>query len=615
VLLGIIVVALNVASASADGGDLGAAPHAATSTVVVLEARVGSSNSARDEISTAIARGFEEEGYPATPAAIARTLGPRMPRPGVDNRRLTTAEVLKPLSAGFLAWTQGRFEEAEALLLSGLDQYERNIALVVTDNSNQDIVFRAMAALALSQWAVGDRTHDRATLEAARKSMLNLHRAFPTRRFSSEEFAPDAIEFHRKIGKEASALGTGSVSIRIDSPNVMVFVDGQMRGTGRADLAGMVPGQHAIYLQEPGRGYTGRRFEINVSANQDSIVNVAWDAHAAFWATAEFTGLTYATDAERKEKLAVHAAEVASWGPSGVVAVVERVEAEGRPSLRGTLYGSNRDQYGSQTVELSASEPDVSARELARRLMKSSPTPPQQEEARDAPASSAERPSYSLPAFAVGAGLAAIVGGAAVQMRKEPPDSGPQPKHLISSPGLSLQIGGGLVTSAGLYFLLRGHEDARAPSGLSKGLVFAGALVMAGSTTFHVAAPLDENHDYRFRPLTTAGFVVGSGTLGLGLYRWLRETRGTSRPSAAALGTGVALSASAAFLLAVDEDDDPKHAIQRHYWDTSLYGLISGGAGVVLLGLGWWGSSHASTSSPVATFTGDRTMLGWAGTF
>jgi hypothetical protein len=294
-LLGLAVVASSTAIASADDRDLGSAGHAPTNGIVVFEARVGSPYNARDKISDAIARAFEDEGYAATPAAIAHTLGPRMPRPGVDDRQLTTAQVLQPLSGGFLAWTQGRFEEAEKRLVGGLGQYERNIALVVTDNSNQDIVFRAMAALALSQWAIGDRTRDRAKQAAARESMLNLHRACPTRRFSSEEFAPDAIEYHRQIGKEAAALGTGSISVRVDSPNVMVFVDGQMRGTGRADLAGMVPGEHAVYLQEPGRGGTGRRFGLNVSANQDAIVNVAWEAHAAFWATPEFTGLTYAT--------------------------------------------------------------------------------------------------------------------------------------------------------------------------------------------------------------------------------------------------------------------------------------------------------------------------------
>lgn len=245
-LIGLVVVALGTTTAWAEDGGTNSSPQPSASRIVVIEARVGSPRNARDEISATISRAFEEEGYPASPSAIAHTLGPRMPRPGVENRQLSTAQVLKPLSAGFLAWTQGRFEEAEALLVQGLDQYERNIALVVTDNSNQEIVFHAMAALSLSQWAIGDRKHDRAKLDAARDSMLDLYRAFPTRRFSSEEFAPDAIEFHRKIGKEAAALGTGSVSIRVDNPNVMVFVDGQMRGTGRADLAGMVPGQHTI---------------------------------------------------------------------------------------------------------------------------------------------------------------------------------------------------------------------------------------------------------------------------------------------------------------------------------------------------------------------------------
>jgi hypothetical protein len=144
---------------------------------------------------------------------------------------------------------------------------------------------------------------------------------------------------------------------------------------------------------------------------------------------------------------------------------------------------------------------------------------------------------------------------------------------------------------------------------------------LVGSTSLHIAAPLDEHHDARFRELSTGAFIVGASSVGYGFYRWSRERWGTSRAAAAGLGAGVALTASAAFLLAVDEDDGPAHGlyanegIQRHYWDTGLSGVITGGVGVVLLGLGWWGAARADSSAPLVQVGNGRTVVGWAGTF
>lgn len=546
-------IAVLIGASSAHAGELRA--PSVTKKVAVIEARVGSWRTPGDEISAAIVRAFEDEGYPATPAAVADALGARMPRPGVRDQRQSTASVLQPLSDGYRAWSRGRFEEAEALLVAGLETYKTNIALVVTDTSNQDIVFRAMAALALSQWARGESTNDSATLDAANQSMLDLQRYFPSRRFSSEEFSPDAIAFYRNVAKMAGALGTGAISIRVDNTNVMVFVDGKMRGTGRADLAGLIPGLHDVYLQEPGRGDAGRWFELRVTPNGDAIVEVEWEAHTAFWATPAFTGLAYASEAEREAKLPAHAAEVASWGAAGLVAAIERIDVAGHPAVRGILI-ANQSTFGTCTVDVTPDEPDLSARQLVECLMKS-PSTREGQVAAGAPVDDegSRRTSKVMSASILGAGLAAMVVGAAVELRTTPPSTGEQPKYLISYPGISLRVGGSVIAAAGLYFLLRSDDRPRQPSTLTKGLVLSGTLVMIGSTSLHVAAPLDEHHDARFRELSTGAFIVGAGSVGYGFYRWSRERWGTSRAAAAGLGAGVALTASAAFLLAVDEDD------------------------------------------------------------
>jgi hypothetical protein len=54
-----------------------------------------------------------------------------------------------------------------------------------------------------------------------------------------------------------------------------------------------------------------------------------------------------------------------------------------------------------------------------------------------------------------GAGAVLLVGGIVLQATKDPPSAPPQPKYLVSGPGIGLMVVGGLALGAGVYLIVR----------------------------------------------------------------------------------------------------------------------------------------------------------------
>ncbi|HEY3802842.1 MAG TPA: PEGA domain-containing protein [Kofleriaceae bacterium] len=62
---------------------------------------------------------------------------------------------------------------------------------------------------------------------------------------------------------------------------------------------------------------------------------------------------------------------------------------------------------------------------------------------------------YVLPGIVTGAGAVLLVGGIVLQATKDPPSAPPQPKYLVSGPGIGLMVVGGLALGAGVYLIVR----------------------------------------------------------------------------------------------------------------------------------------------------------------
>jgi hypothetical protein len=90
-----------------------------------------------------------------------------------------------------------------------------------------------------------------------------------------------------------------------------------------------------------------------------------------------------------------------------------------------------------------------------------------------------------LPAIVAGTGAAALATGIALQLAKGPPDSGRQPKYLVSVPGVVLMAGGGVAIGVGVGLYLWGHASSRAaPTSMPTAAATAGGGIIGWTGQF-----------------------------------------------------------------------------------------------------------------------------------
>lgn len=526
--------------------------------IIVLHARVGSSAPNEiDRVTPLLDDELEAMGFAAKPSTVARMLGGRMPRPGILDPGLTVADIIHPIELGYDAWAQGLFAEAEKKLVPAIAKVNRNPALLVADTKNLDATFKALVALALSQAKLGQTTQSAET-------MTNLIRVFRTRPISRAEYGPPAEQLYRSIAKQVLATGTGQLFVTTRNEQAVVFVDGQIRGIGRAAVADMLPGKHHVFIQVPATA--GLQYEVEVSPSEDTNLNVVWEVDTALKVTEPWVGLVFTTEAERGKE-AMFAGELARrWGGQGVIAVVGTLELQGRPALIGTIYRAGGAIVRSAVTTLDGDRV-TNIRSLARYLA-----------------------------------------------------DGTVSRELNVIPNGEKEPVGALAARASI-----GPSTTTTPA---KVVGAAGLVAITAGGLLYVSGPPDGAVREDRRTTAVQVVVGGSAVLGTGTYLWLREARSTSRLTAAALGVGASAIVAGGMLFLTDEDASSESRYYRDTERIGLIvgtaGLAATCVGLWLMHheadeAGRSGASEVArrhrTSTPIIAAGSGHALLGWAGNF
>jgi hypothetical protein len=550
-------------------GSAAAQTGSAKDRIIVLHARVGSlSPTPIDDVTSMVNEQFEAEGFAARPATIASLLGGQLPRPGILDPGLTAADIIHPVEIGYDEWTQGLFAEAEKKLSPALSRIYRNPALLVADTKNLDAIFKALVALALSQARLGKTTESAET-------MLELIRMFGSRPLSRAEYGPPAEKLYRTISKQSVAAGRGQLFVTTSNDHAVVFVNGQIRGIGKAEVADLIPGWHHVFVQVPAT--FGRQYQVEIKANAATHLETVWDVDIALAASESWIGLVFATEAERNKEAQFAGQLARRWGGPGV-AVVSTIQIQGKPFLIGTLYGAGGAMFRSAATSLDGDRRAL-LRALAEYLADGTESPSLNVIARDrndmrpvtALRESIRSTSWTPPLVA-GLGALAFVAGGAVYVASEADDY-TQPTY----------------------------DDKRSPA--------------------------------------VGGMLGSSVVVGAGIYLWLREARAASVRSSALIGAGTSAILSGGAMFLTDEDRHMKGFQRPTRRDTAQLGLTVGAAGLAMTSVGLWlwrregkertSSSSASLRKPGRSDTADRStvstpivsagpshaVLGWAGSF
>lgn len=578
------ILAYTLAIAIICGSAVGRAQSAAAQRrSIVFEAHVGEPSLVETMLLTRLRDELETLGLVAQPASLLRTVGGRVPRPGIADPDVTLAEIAQLVDAGYNAFTSGDFTAAIEKLTKAIRLIRRNPALLVLDTGNGELVVRAYVSLGFSQnkrkpsvesaekVKVPSEIQDpRKLTPEAEATLSELIRMYPSMLALQHDYGPIAERSYRALYSRVIAKGHGQLVVRVKNERAMIFIDQQMRGLGTVKVAELLVGSHQVFVQMAGGG---RRYEVDIAPNEETVLEIDPDVDASLWIGDDRTWFQFATEIERRREARCSAELARRWDTGDTIAVIGPMEVQGKPAIIGTLYRLN-GEAARPTAFVPVEQADAAS-------------------------------IHSLALY--------IANGAPGNGLRIVPHGGPSDERSWTSqnhgsmllPGILLGTGAAVVIGGGVVYVTSKADDFTMPTFNDK----------------HTPA--------------VWGMTGGSAVLGAGTYLWLREVRSIDALTSAALGGGLAAIVAGTELYLTDLDDHVVAAdlYQRQYYrDTATLGVTLGVSGLAMTGFGAWRLYHYDKSTsrrqssamrqdllrsilPVVTVMPSRASVGFAGTF
>jgi hypothetical protein len=220
---------------------------------------------------------------------------------------------------------------------------------VAGNNRRRDAVMRALIGLALSHKRLGNGRE-------ATGAMAELVRGFPDREISYKDYGPEPRDLYAKVVRDLAADGLGSLTVEIDDPRTVVFLDDRYVGVGTVTVADLYPGKYRVYLQQGGR--PGRVHEVDVEAGGPTAVSLSWSLDAALRTEAGVAALEFADAAERRDHEARLAVRIGRALGAPSVALIGFRDVGGQRQVIGQVfYVDTRKEVRSATVSLDPVKP------------------------------------------------------------------------------------------------------------------------------------------------------------------------------------------------------------------------------------------------------------------
>ncbi len=305
-----VVLALVGAVAHADG--------------IVLESYTGERPADASRLLTPVLEELSRKKFTAGDG-VARTFDSQVSKPSRQPKPLP-GDFAAQVDKGFKAWIAGNFDESIKILVPLIENAHGNTGQFAMEPAQREPLQKALIALSLAQLRIGDPGAMRAT-------MSELVRSFPEAQISRATYGPDAATAFNAVRKDLQAQGTGKLTVKVTDDSGIVFIDEAYRAVG-STTAEVIPGDYRVLVmanKQPSRAH-----RVTVRANEETKVEIdaAFDLAVR---TTGFTGLSYATDADRQAHEAAHAAEFARAIGVSAVAVVGVDQVRGKASVVGAL--------------------------------------------------------------------------------------------------------------------------------------------------------------------------------------------------------------------------------------------------------------------------------------
>ncbi|HET9622646.1 MAG TPA: hypothetical protein VFP84_14840 [Kofleriaceae bacterium] len=459
----------------------------------MLESYTGARPSEAKDFVGPVIEELTQHGYSA-----GNDVGPRF-EGRVSRPAVVSTEIFKKLKAeadrGRDEWAHGRFDSAISILTPLINAARTNQGQFAQqdDEGLREAYQEALIALALSRKGQGDPA-------GMNEAFGELVRSFPTASLGAA-YGPEANQAFEAVRKQLTAR-PGKLIVRVSDEGLAVYVNEQLEYVGSRTKANVATGEYRV-LAKSGRQMS-RSHRVEVRPGEESAVTIDLAFDEALHVARDWTGLSFATDADRVANESQYAARFATELGARSVAVVGIDVVQGHKVVIGSLINlATGWELRRATLAIDAPPPRDRLRALAKFL------------AGEAPASGIEVMVDSNgkgPPQGRHVDLVAARDGApvAAPSRDVPRDEHPRWSgwKWISGGAAVAAIGAGtaLVVLNGQCSATKSPVNGQCPrqyQTLGAGLgVLAGGAVLAGITTYlWLTEP-------RAKPATKAAFVA-----------------------------------------------------------------------------------------------------------
>jgi hypothetical protein len=286
---------------------------------------------------------------------------------------------------GFEEWTQARFEEAVRILDDVAATARDAPAALLMEAELRGAYRKALVGLALAHKRLGHQAE-------ATETMAELVRSFSDAPLEAMEFGQEAFRLYLVVKASLSERGSGTLLVRVDDPDVIVFVNEQYLAQPERGKR-LPPGTYRVQIRRGGT--LGRAYRARIQAGRTTTVEVSWRMDQTLHSSPNWTGFLFPDAASRERLLARYALAFARAYQVQTVITLGVVRDESRRRVFGKVFRINATGPGrTASVAVEPVEPtDDHLRALGAYLAGAASQPPLPEPAltRDLSASAATR--------------------------------------------------------------------------------------------------------------------------------------------------------------------------------------------------------------------------------
>ena len=328
---------------------------------IVLESYVGARPDDAGELVHPLLDELGTRGFVSGFTAVGSKFESEVSRPAIVQQGLPL-DFADQVERGHRAWVGGRFEEAVRTLTPLVELAHANpgALLDVTDHAQRDRLLKAMIALAISQQRLAE-------LPAAKATLSEVLRSFPDAAIAKSAYGPDAAALFDEVKREAGAAGRGRLIVHTGDSTAVVFVDEHVENIGSVNKGDLYAGEYRVLIQVG--PMVSRSHRAIVRPGEDTTIDIDLAFDQSIHTARAWTGLTFASTADRDRLEAPYAAQLAKAIGARSVAVVGIDETRGKPTLVGALIAlATQRESRRASLALEPPPPPGRVRALARFL-------------------------------------------------------------------------------------------------------------------------------------------------------------------------------------------------------------------------------------------------------